>query len=269
MLECQSHISETKASCSFRVCLMDATESYGRPSLVFYPLKAPPYLPIRVHLHGWTQESLGEPRNEDYDFPWPDAGKTPSLDETAKFWSAYGLHRATCAGNPEILIVPLSRGHNDDHLTYLTSPEKFASYYMEIATGLSGMVPDSNEVHLSVHSGGGKILAQILDPDDSSIKRIKIFDGIYDAATSTRLNKWLARTHASRRELEVYSVTQATYLYSNAVTFNGVKSRDPVQPVAWTRNPTTSLRFEWVLDGSIDHYTIVPSRFADQGWNEE
>jgi hypothetical protein len=265
-IACESYQEDSLPSCHFRSCLLPPNEAYGRPSLVLYPLNPTPTLPIRVHLHGWTQDH-GQPRNEDYDFAWPDEMTNPTLSELEKFWSAYGLYQGPCAPQPEITVIPLSRGHNDDHLKYFINPIAFNQYFDLIAAELHAIQPSLTEIHLSAHSGGGKILSQILNPKNPRINRIKVFDGVYHSSTSDQLNRWLREDHEKKRVLELYSVTENTYSLSREISFQGVKTLDSTGSILWIRDSKTSLRFEWILDGSVDHYELVPNRFADHGWS--
>ena len=265
-IACEANTAETNSPCHYRSCLLPPDETYGRPSLVLYPIPSLPNTPIRVHLHGWTQDE-GQPRNEDYDIEWLDSKTNPSLSDLKKFWNAYGLFQGPCSTHPEIVVVPLSRGHNDDHLKYFTTPDVFNRYLGSIAGQLRAIQPSQSEIHLSAHSGGGKILSQVLELKDQKINRIKIFDGIYHASTGDQLSRWLNETHHTKRVLELYSVTSSTYSLSREIRFPGVKTLNAENSVLWIRNPNTSLRFEWILDGTLDHYALVPNRFSDQGWS--
>ncbi len=265
LTQCQSFAKEN--TCRYRACLIPKSPLYPRPTLVLTPIETQKPIPIHLHFHGWTQNQDGSPRNANYDIDWTDRESDPSLNPLRKFWKAYGLQRATCSAQPEIIAIPLSRGHGDDYQAGFTDSTRFARYLDDLIEKL-GPLPDSKpEIHLSAHSGGGKTLARILDVKNNQITRIKMFDAIYSALTSTKMISWLNAPHENHRTMEVYSVTPDTIPFSNAIKIQGNTVTEGSLTETWNQN--TSLKIELTLDGTLDHYQVVGSRFVDDDWDDE
>ena len=254
-----------REGCSFQACLAPPTASYPRPPLVLKPAPSRTPVPVRVHFHGWTQDE-GLARNPDYDFSWPEPSSNPDLDQTEIFWQSYALHTGACSPNPEIVLIPLSRGHNDDHRLWFKNPKTFQSYLEQILPGPGTDQARIDDLHLSAHSGGGKILASILDVEDSRITRVKMLDAIYSKETASKIQTWLTRPHSRIRVLELFTVTPETYSATRSVRITGKPEGTMAERVLWTRNEKSTLRFEWAPEGMISHYEIVEKRFADEGW---
>ena len=254
-----------REGCSFQTCLAPPTASYPRPTLVLKPAHSAAPFPVRVHFHGWTQDE-GVARNPDYDFSWPDPSNNPDLKKTAIFWQSYALQKGACSPNPEIVLIPLSRGHNDDHLLWFRTPKAFQSYLEEILPGFGKNQAPTEELHLSAHSGGGKILASIIDAEDSRVTRIKMLDAIYSKETASKVQTWLLHPHSGIRVLELFTVTPETYASTRSVKIPGKPVGNMTERVLWTRNEKATLRLEWAPEGMISHYEIVEKRFADEGW---
>ncbi len=265
LTQCQTFTEEE--SCRYRACLVPKSTHYPRPTLILIPLEAPKPIPIHLHFHGWAQDQDGSPRNPIYDFDWTDRKSDPTLGQLRKFWNAYGLHYGTCSSKSEIIAIPLSRGHNEDYDAGFPDSIGFSRYLVTLIESLSALLGSKPEIHLSAHSGGGKILARILDLKNEQITRIKLFDATYSSFTSTQMIAWLNAPHENHRTLEVYSVTPQTAPFSNAIKIKGNTVTDG--PVTETRTQNSSLKIEFTLDGALDHYQVVGQHFVDDEWAVE
>jgi hypothetical protein len=261
-------IPSSVPSCTVQLCLLPGVETYPRSSILIAPmmsLNTP--LKLRVHFHGWTQESDGTPRNSNYDFAWPHSEIEPNLSDAMKMVSAFGLDQASCGLAPETILVPLSRGHDDDYKKYFISPENFESYLNPMLKILLSTQTRLSEISLSAHSGGGKILSQSLNLNDSRIRNIKLYDATYDQSTVDTMNHWIQNHDPSTsRILEIYSVTPGTRTYSRLITLEGTHSTSG--QTIYTQSLNSKLLNEIRTDNQFDHYTLVKARWISSEWNK-
>ncbi len=232
-----------RGACTYRQCLLQPSSAYARPTLMISPdRQGPGPVALRIHLHGWTQDG-GHPRNRAVDFAWNNPQRQPTLKELRTFADFYDFASAACAVQPEKVLIPLSRGHNDDHLTGFSSPERFRAYVESIREE-----EPSIPLRLSAHSGGGKILASLAPFEGMRVERIKLFDATYSSERSMPFLQWISEPDSPGRILEVYSVTTST--------------AEPARELQrLMENEQERLRVEIDLSGALDHYSIVPARF--------
>ena len=258
--------SSEENGCSYQVCLVEGDSNYPRPSLVILPLTSrKSSIPLRIHFHGWTQERDGSPRNPDYDFSWTIPGASPDLALVQKYWTSFGLVQAACSIHPEVVLSPLSRGHDDDYESYFSGPLEFTRYLKGVMDRIPLPVDGVPEIHLSAHSGGGKTLLRILSLDDGRVSRIKLLDATYSSEGVQKANAWLSRKHEVVRVLQAYSVTRETRAFARSLQVNGVSTSSG--GISITRSPLASLKVQIIEDGSLDHYEVVPGFFSDDGWS--
>ena len=247
----------SRGSCTYQACLHPPTPSYPRPTLELAPVsKSDSPSPLRIHWHGWTQDQ-GQPRHPDIDFAWTNPNLNPTLRDLRAFTEFYDFASAVCAPEPETILLPISRGHNDDHRAFFTSSRHLREYLESIRTGIS-----TPPLRLSAHSGGGRILAGMVPFEGLSVERIQLFDAIYSAETSESLLKWLTEPHRSQRTLEVHSVTAPTAGPAQKMRLNRGPLTRETPTVRLERTPESVLRVEVDLSGILDHYSVVPERFA-------
>jgi hypothetical protein len=198
------------------------------------------------------------PRNPAIDISWTNPASQPRLGDLRPFYETYDFGSAVCASDPEQVVVPLSRGHNDDHKSFLSNASRLRDYL----DSLPG-VDAASRIHLSAHSGGGSVLALSAPFENLPVERIKLLDATYSEEASRPLVQWLAMPHLSRRLLEVHSVTEGTAVAARKMRLEaGPTTRDD-SGVRLQRIPGASLKVEVHLSGAYDHYSIVPARFVN------
>jgi hypothetical protein len=219
---------------------------------------------VRIHFHGWSQTSTGQPQNPVYDFSWPNKNQDPKIADVKKMALAYGMDTDACS---EPLIMPLSRGHDDDYKSYFKTPEAFDTYIESLQTSVQSLIDEETTFTLSAHSGGGKILSLILSPRNTRVETVKLLDGTYDTDTPRALNQWLGVSiQHFYKSLEAHSVTTATRHYSTLFELSG--SAHPAGPGTLYETDHAELFKEIRSDNRFDHYSIVKARWKKKTWRK-
>lgn len=176
---------------------------YPAPVVALLPARA---RSLRVHLHGFSERmdaagvALG-PYHPAYDW---DNVRYPSVsaataafatgmpESPAKLLSTYGMGQQMCQLR-EAVVIPTSRGRCDTYAQVFTSPAAFGKFVTNTheALGLPAL-----PLHLSGHSGAGKIMKLILGADVPTLarlERITAYDAFYHRDETRALTDWALR----------------------------------------------------------------------------
>lgn len=161
--QCQT---KTQGNCSYQECL-GSLPSYPKPVLIVVPEKIES---LRIHFHG---HKLGI---------YPEYEK--NLSSMVK---SFGLNASLCEGT-EVAIFPESSGKCATYDETLKDKASIETFTKEIHAAL-GQNLKSAPLHISAHSGGGRVLSRFLNSGIPTAK-VKVFDGIYSEGVKNSLRDW-------------------------------------------------------------------------------
>lgn len=104
---------------------------------------------------------------------------------------AYDMSSSVCRRR-ELVVVPTSRGRCDTYKEEFPTPSSFADFVSEARDLLNA---PSTPLHLSAHSGAGKVLRSVLTEETSalSVSSVSVFDAFYHPDDARLLLAWALR----------------------------------------------------------------------------
>jgi hypothetical protein len=167
-LRLQSFKCQTKiqGDCSYQECL-GTLPSYPRPVLIIVPAKIES---LRLHFHG---HKLGKYPEYEKDLP--------------SMVKSFGLTSSLCLGS-EVAVFPESSGNCTTYDSVLKDQSSIDTFSKDLHAAL-GQNLKSAPLHISAHSGGGRVLSRFLTYGISASK-VSVFDGIYSEAVKNSLRDW-------------------------------------------------------------------------------
>lgn len=238
----------TMSGCEMKACVGKVS---GYPVVVasLIPRKAKS---IRIHLHGFSEQLSAKgiptgPYNPSYD--WNNvkyrtiesailAFEKKAKDSPLKTLEAYQMGASVCQLN-EIVVMPTSRGHCDTYKKVFTTPESFGAFVTELG------FPSGLPLHLSGHSGAGKIMKNILRydiPELTLINKVSAFDAFYAPGEAEALISW-ARRSPERQVKSVVLETGPPQKYA-AIAF-GRRNSSQLENIKVSKNQ------------GLDHWSLV------------
>jgi len=173
--------------CKYQICNY-SFDSYSNRVFILIPSLVTSATPVRIHLHGFSQNPDGTPYNNNFDIGLKNNVPVESFEKTI---SAYGMARSVCGDSPEILVVPVSYYRCDDYKKSFLSQDDLNAFIKELEGKINHPILEKKLI-ISAHSGGGNRLSDILTEDDPRISKVMIFDGLYDG--STNIYNWITMT---------------------------------------------------------------------------
>ncbi|MCO4794246.1 MAG: hypothetical protein KC493_11060 [Bacteriovoracaceae bacterium] len=226
-LDCQEKVIK---GCAYHQC--DAPTNmfttYPKPLAILIPNHMTEVKSYNVHFHGFSYF------NKPYD---------KSLDSMV---NAFEFGTSTCKKTSELMIIPFSKNNkNTHHHTYLAGTMKFDGFMKEFqeAIGDQKMSP----VHLSGHSGGGKVASKIvsyIEHDSNStsatrrVKSVNVYDGLYGQSWGENYSSWFKKSKGV--ELNIFSIKNSPTHNHSHTLFH--RYGNNAQTVTRT-NPETSRPF--------------------------
>lgn len=223
---------KTIKGCSYQQCNAPSGmfSKYPKPMAVLVPKNMSTPKSFKVHIHGFSYF------NKKYD---------KSLNSMVDSFE-YG--KTTCQNSGELVLIPYSeKNKNNHHHTYLASTKKFDDFMEEFQKTIGKT--ENLPVSLSGHSGGGKVISQIVSyvaHDSSSksatrrVKQVDIHDGLYSSEWVINFSSWFEKSKGV--EMNIYSVrSTSTSGHSNSL-FN--RFGDNAQTVNRTHPQTNRSYFQ-------------------------
>jgi hypothetical protein len=187
--------------CQYRGCV---GQIVGYPAPVVLLVPARPRL-LRIHFHGFSERLSAQgspqgPLNPAYDwnntaYPTPEAAirafELNAPDSPMKIAHSYRMASSVC-GQRELVVVPTSRGRCDTYKKIFTSPESLVEFVVKVRDSLK---TPATPVHLSAHSGAGKVLRSMLahETGELTISRVSAFDAFYHSQDAQGPLAWARR----------------------------------------------------------------------------
>jgi hypothetical protein len=168
--QCQT---KTQGDCSYQECL-GTLPSYPKPVLIIVPSKIES---LRLHFHG---HKLGKYPEYEKDLP--------------SMVKSFGLTSSLCSGT-ELAVFPESSGNCTTYDTVLKDKSSIETFSKDLHAAL-GQNLKSAPIHISAHSGGGRVLSRFLTSGITTSK-VSVFDGIYSENVKNSLRDWYKATDGS------------------------------------------------------------------------
>lgn len=192
---------------------VNTVEGYSKPWILIHAngAKISDLKEGRIHFHGWTQDpATGAPYNDQYDFPWTDSSKTPEISDLKKFVDAYGMGVEVEKNPGRAILIPLSRGHNDEY-GELLELNVFAKVFSKVLWSFSINEHQFKLISVSAHSGGGSTLSRLLSDDGmngvfGSVGVVRLYDAIYSVETVNNIELWIKNNHHRFKVIKLFSI---------------------------------------------------------------
>lgn len=228
----------------------------------------------RIHFHGWTQyRENGKPYHPHYDFLWENPDKSPDIEDLKKFVEAYGVQREVEKNPDMLMVIPVSRGRCDDY-PQIHQVSTFDQAVQNLLQELGIAFPDFKFVHLSAHSGGGKVLSELLEKASESrflspSAKVTLYDAIYGEDWKNRILIWMNSTGPGQhRQLDLFTLPGQTPSKFSGMILNSIPSS--AQTSTWMvkgnaffeekkifQNQVTVRRIQETLPLELNHWSLV------------
>ena len=194
----------TVKGCEYTQCIApaDFLKSYPKPVAFLIPKGLTHPESLKVHFHGYTT----------FQNKWDKSLK--SLIKSFEFGSA------TCLNKTQIISVPFSQNNKEaDFVEHLGNENQFNAYIEEFQQIINHSFKDA--ITLSAHSGGGKIIGNILHANkNQNIEELQIYDGLYAKSWADKLHAWHIKNLS--KKIKLYAIkdsapaTWSEYLLNKA-----------------------------------------------------
>ena len=182
--QCQT---KTQGDCSYQECL-GSLPSYPRPVLIIVPAKIES---LRLHFHG---HKLGKYPEYEKDLP--------------SMIKSFGLNASLCSGT-ELAVFPESSGNCTTYDTVLKDQPSIEVFTKDLHAAL-GQNLKSAALHISAHSGGGRVLSRFLTSGIATSK-VSVFDGIYSESVKNSLRDWYKTSDGKLMLATIKGMSPETY----------------------------------------------------------
>lgn len=184
--------------CEYEQCIAPEgmLNSYPKQVAILIPKTIAQVTQLKVHFHGFTT----------FQNKWD-----KSLSDLT---SSFEFGNKVCENKSEALIVPFSKNNkNTDFINHLYNATQFNKFIAEIEKLTQSNKP---AIRLSGHSGGGKILANILNTtkyNDQSVDanqrviQAEVFDGLYAQGWADKLANWYGQNENVQLKLNAIEAT--------------------------------------------------------------
>ena len=188
--------------CGFDECIAPAGlfNNYPKPVTILIPKNLSYPKSLKVHFHGFSYFGKKWDKNIE------------SMNSSFKF----GV--STCKKKDEIILIPYSENNkNNDFHKYFPNSNKFISFLNEVE--IKSIMSNKLPITLSAHSGGGKVIANIVK-DDTLVNRIgaiELYDALYSKYWADNIYNWVDKNQNAKLKIaSIKNTTTSTwsnYLY--------------------------------------------------------
>jgi hypothetical protein len=205
-----SQCKTIKNKCHTKLCVTN-TNHFSQPMAVILPQE--PAQIFRIHFLGHTSNN-GKPisQNGYYDH-----------DLTTAVLNFDFSNRACGKKSNEVIVIPWSQGKCENYDREIINAKDFLRHFDTLIDIFN--LP----LHLSAHSGGGRVLSRILETKSDlnfKIKNLTLYDGIYSQKEALRFSKWI---------LENPDVHFRNVTLINGIPDQLTQKYLPLKKLEWTR----------------------------------
>lgn len=198
------------ANCTYQECL-GTLPNYPKPVLIVVPKKI---AALRLHFHGHK------------------LGKFPAYEKNlSSMVKAFGLNDNLCTDS-EVVVFPESSGNCTTYDESLKDQATIETFIKDLHSATSQNLK-SAPLHISAHSGGGRVLSRFLSSGTTTAK-VSVFDGIYSEEVKKILSNWYQTSDGNLMLATVKGMSPDTYstklkkeisvkLETSAISINGTK----------------------------------------------